>query len=422
MKLAFAHTGVGPFVQQTARSLLEAGLLANYWTTFADQPEARWRRSLVRLASAIGVNIERELRRRAVQEVPSVYVRRSPFWEVLRTLLTKLRADRRLVDAIWEHGTLTFDRCVARRGLDGVNGIYGYEYSALASFQEAKKRGLARVYEVPSAEHDFVENLIQHEIEQFPELDDGKRQYFLARQHRRTERRRLEWALADVVIVNSKFTRDSYAAAGLDVGKVRIVPLGAPTPCGEGSKRVRAENEPLRVLWAGSFGIHKGAHYLLAAWDRIASKTSATLDIYGTVRLPDNLMRCIPASVRVYPTIPRSELFERYCAADVLAFPTLSDGFGMVVTEAFAHGLPVITTPRAGASDLVRHEANGLIVPAADVQALADALEWCAVHREQLRMMRYEALRTAARWQWSDYRLALAKNVIGGLREAGYAE
>src|SRR5207248_720487 len=105
--------------------------------------------------------------------------------------------------------------------------------SSLASFQEAQRRGLARIYEVPSPEHDFVEGLIRSEIEQFPELDDGKRTYFLRRQARRTERRRQEWALADVVIANSEFTRNSYADAGLDVSKVRVIPLGAP-PIHEG--------------------------------------------------------------------------------------------------------------------------------------------------------------------------------------------
>ncbi len=421
MRIALAHPGVGPFVQQTARALLEAGLLASYWTTFADQPEARWRQSLVQLGSLLGMNIEQELGRRTVQEVPANLLHRAPFWEIIRSLLTRMRADPRIVDLVWEHEILKFDRDVAKRGLDNATGVYGYEYSALASFQEAERRGLARVYEVPSPEHDFVENLIQREIEQFPELDDGRRKYFLARQARRTERRRQEWALADVVIANSSLTRDSYAAAGLDITRVRVVPLGAPPACDGSIEGGSGERELLRVLWAGSFSVHKGAHYLLSAWKQIAGKKAATLDIYGAVRLPDKLMREVPASIRVCSTIPRAELFDRYQRADVLVFPTLCDGFGMVVTEAFAHGLPVITTKRAGASDLVRHRENGLIIPAGDARALSEALEWCLTHRRELKAMRHSALETAAAWQWSDFRTALSHNVGEGLKEAGYA-
>jgi len=55
-----------------------------------------------------------------------------------------------------------------------------------------QRRELTRIYEVPSLPHEFVQSLIQHEIEQFPELDDGKRNYFLARQTRRSERQKQE--------------------------------------------------------------------------------------------------------------------------------------------------------------------------------------------------------------------------------------
>jgi Glycosyl transferases group 1 len=421
MKIVLAHPGVGPFVQQTARALLEAGLLESYWTTFADRPEARWRQALIQTASLLGANLEQELGRRAVREVPVGFVRTTPFWEIIRSLLTKARADPRIVDFVFDREILSFDRGVARRGLDNANGVYGYEYSALASFQEAERRGMARIYEVPSPEHDFVENMIQRELQQVPELDDGTRQYFLARQSHRTERRRHEWAIADVVIANSTFTRDSYTSAGFDVAKVHIIPLGAPPAQQESVEGGSCKYERLRVLWAGSFSIRKGAHYLLSAWKQIASENAATLDVYGAVHLPKKLLRGLPASIRFCSTIPHAELFEQYSKADVLVFPTLCDGFGMVVTEAFAHGLPVITTKRAGAADLVRHRENGLIIRAGDVEALVESLEWCLKHRAELKAMRRTALDTARSWQWSDYRLALSRHVREGLTRVGYA-
>ena len=129
--------------------------------------------------------------------------------------------------------------------------------------------------------------------------------------------------------------------------------------------------------------------------------------------LPDDLVADLPQSITVRPTIPRSELNAHYNCADVLVFPTLADGFGMVVTEAFANGLPVITTSRAGAADFVRHGENGLIVEAASAVALADSIEWCLGNRTTLAKMRDAARATAASWQWSDYRRALSD----GLRE-----
>lgn len=420
MKIAIAHPGVGPFVQQAARALFEAELLGQYFTMFADQPHAVWRRLAAYAAQAGGLNLDAELRRREVTEIPTNLLKLSPTWEILRVLLSKLKVDERIVDAVWELGTLKFDRTVSMSALKKADAIYGYEYSSLASFREARRRGLPRIYEVPSPEHNFVEDLIQREIERFPELGSISRPYFLKRQARRTERRRQEWALADVVIVNSKFTRNTYADARLDAKKVRVIPLGAP-PIHVGNIEVDSSGTgPLRVLWAGTFSIRKGAHYLLAAWSELAARERAVLEIYGAVTLPKRLMSDLPSSITVSPTVPREELFSHYRAADVLVFPTLCDGFGMVVTEAFAQGLPVITTTRAGAADLVRHGKNGLIVPAGDAKALAEALEWCLKHRSELKAMRSAARETAARWQWADYRKALVSNVVDGLLEAGY--
>src|SRR5262249_26474359 len=108
-----------------------------------------------------------------------------------------------------------------------------------------------------------------------------------------------------------------------------------------------------------------------------------------------------------------SRLMAEYHAADALVFPTLCDGFGMVVSEAWSRGTPVITTDRAGASDLLRPGYNGLLIPAADAAAIGGAVERCLSHRRELRAMREAAQATAANWHWSDYRRALVQAVLG---------
>ena len=118
-------------------------------------------------------------------------------------------------------------------------------------------------------------------------------------------------------------------------------------------------------------------------------------------------------------SVPRPVLFDAYRAADILVFPSLSDGFGMVVAEAMAHGLPVITTDQAGAADLVTAD-NGRIVPAANPQAIAEVLQWCLDNRDRLFAMRFHALETARRRQWQDFRRDLIDALEKGLRRAGY--
>jgi glycosyltransferase involved in cell wall biosynthesis len=89
----------------------------------------------------------------------------------------------------------------------------------------------------------------------------------------------------------------------------------------------------------------------------------------------------VPHSIRTQPIcrnvnfldrVPRIKMRHEYETADVMAFPTLADSFGMVQLEAIAAGVPVVTTSTAGS--VVRHGVDGFIVPERDPQALADAI------------------------------------------------
>ena len=69
-------------------------------------------------------------------------------------------------------------------------------------------------------------------------------------------------------------------------------------------------------------------------------------------------------------------LLELYAAADVFVFPTLGDTFGMVVLEAMACGLPVISTSAAGEiADRIDEGVNGFVVPPADAEVLRERME-----------------------------------------------
>ena len=71
----------------------------------------------------------------------------------------------------------------------------------------------------------------------------------------------------------------------------------------------------------------------------------------------------------------RDRLWEELAAADVLCAPSLSgESFGMVLTEAFASGTPVVASEIAGYSDVVEHGVDGVLIPPGDPQRLAEEL------------------------------------------------
>ena len=73
-------------------------------------------------------------------------------------------------------------------------------------------------------------------------------------------------------------------------------------------------------------------------------------------------------------SLPSDELVELYCAADVFVLPTLIETFGMVLVEAMAAGLPIVTTDAPGVRNVIRHGETGLKVPVNNPNAVAEAI------------------------------------------------
>lgn len=400
-----SHPGCGPFIQQVGRALNEGGHLEKFCTTLSYRPASvQWQlgRQLGKLA---GLDLDRLLANRRISELPHDLVHTNSWRELLRTVINRIDHDGRLTDMVWEWGELAFDRWVAGQIQPGLAAVYGYEHAALATFQRAKALKIPCIYELPAPAPAFVSAIFAKEYSLFPKIKNSYTNRLSEQQTHRTERRQLEGELADLVIVNSKLTRDSFVAEGLDASKIHVIPLGAP-PISNSQRQVTKGNS-LRIIWAGSFSLRKGAHHLLAAWKHGAlDRRNVVLDVYGTPTLPAKLFSNLPANIKFHGPVPQTELYAHFLQSDLLVLPTLCDGFGMVVTEAMAHGLPVLTTPNAGAAQFIKHGENGILVPVGNIEALSTAISGLLTAHESLHDMGIAAQRTAAAWQWSDFRAA----------------
>lgn len=148
-------------------------------------------------------------------------------------------------------------------------------------------------------------------------------------------------------------------------------------------------------------------------------RSQAELHFYGRCTVPARVLAGQGDKVFFHGSVSRGAISRAYQEASILVFPTLCDGFGMVVGEAFAHGLPVITTPNAGAADLIVEGRNGFIVPPRDPEALADRMAWCADHPEEVAAMGEEALKTAREWSWTSFRHSFQQQLLDQLAASG---
>jgi starch synthase len=393
------------FSRQAAAALQEAGLLAEFWTcldwragSFADRL----------LPSAL----TRQLRRRSLPESLRGRVRTAPARELVRLLAARLPGGHWLtrhetglfcVDAVFRD----MDRRAARRLplLRNLSGVYAYEDGAAATFTTAKKLGLRRLYDLPIGYWRAGQSIYVEEAEREPAWaptltgrDDSA-----AKLARKDE----ELALADTVIVASSFTRRTLEAAPNRPADVRVVPYGAPEVSKNGA--VNAAKK-LRVLFAGSLGQRKGLSYLIEAVRRLGDHVELTL--LGAKPVEG----CAPleAAVRAHrwiPSLPHAEVLAEMGRQDVLVFPSLFEGFGLVILEAMSRGLPVIATAHTAAPDVLTEGEDGFIVPIRSAEAIVEKLEILIRDPARLAAMKVAAREKAALLTWENYRRGIVEAV-----------
>jgi glycosyltransferase involved in cell wall biosynthesis len=196
-----------------------------------------------------------------------------------------------------------------------------------------------------------------------------------------------EWNAADLVLVNSQWTRSALVKQGLAPEKIIIVPLAyepAPGPV----PLPRRDDHPLTILWLGAVILRKGIQYLIEA-ARLLGDRNMKFVVVGPIGISQMAMDTAPPNMSFLGRITREQTHELYQSADLFVLPTLSDGFAITQVEAMNRGLPVIATPNCG--EVVTHGQNGLIVPAADGRALAEAISQLDQDRGLLAEMSHNA-------------------------------
>ena len=406
--LLLSHPTGNANVRHAALGLARAGLLAELHTCLAIDPAAAWLR-------ALPAGLAAHLRRRAVPEELLPFVHSRPGRELLRLLGGRGGLGRRLtrhetgpccVDAVYQD----LDRACARRvARGGLTGVYAYEDGAAATFAAARTHGLATFYDQPIGYWRAARRILSEEAQREPEWAAtiaGNRDSTA-----KTERKDEELRAADVVFAATSFTRATLAEHPGFTAPVHVLPYGAPTSDPTEPRAPYSEpGRPLRVLYVGSLGQRKGLSYLFAA-AALAGRTIELTVVGAKPAEPCAALDRALAAHRWVPSLPHEGILDLMRRSDVFVFPSLFEGFGLVILEAMAQGVPVITTPHTAGPDLIADGIDGYIVPIRDAAAIAARLDELNRDRTRLAAMGAAARAKAATFTWAAYEDGLARLV-----------
>jgi glycosyltransferase involved in cell wall biosynthesis len=286
-----------------------------------------------------------------------------------------------------------------------VNAVHSYEDCSLWQFAEAKRLGKACIYDMPIGYYPVWQQTEAELAHQYAEWLPAEG--LPSSRHVRPQQKREEMSLADVVLAPTRFVEETVRRFH-PYKPVARAPYGVDLNFWTTGPRPN-ESRALRFIYAGQLSLRKGIPFLLDAW-RKAGLDEAELELVGSWQLREKRQSALPAHVTWRPPCSAEELRERYRAADVFLFPSFFEGFGLVLLEAMACGLPAIAS-RATAGPEVMTEACGLVIPVGDLDALVEGLRWFDKNRERIPSLGDAARARAERCTWENYRRCVSKAV-----------
>jgi glycosyltransferase involved in cell wall biosynthesis len=222
------------------------------------------------------------------------------------------------------------------------------------------------------------------------------------------EREEREYAAADYVVVISRFCYDSFLRQGVPAKKLLLLPLGVDTRAFRVSEEMLERRcqrilsgAPLTVLTTGQVSFRKG----LYDFAKIAAACDGRMRfrwVGAVLEEARETVSKLPACVEMLPHQPQMSLPRSYAEADLFLLPTIEDGYALVLAQASANSLPILTTTNCSGPDFLHEGQSGWVLPIRNPEAFIDRLFWCDAHREALAGMVRDIGRKFQPRDWSD--------------------
>jgi starch synthase len=394
MTVLFGHAVGNPNSYEAARAYFDAGMLEAFCVPWMPS-----RRTIDLLNSLETLRpFAQRLGRRSVPSLSTAPKIQAPFGEIARLAMRSFGLSG---DQYSEWNNHWLMRTMAREcRRPAVTMLHAYEDCSLGSFREAKRRGKACIYDLPTCYFAEWEN-VQVQLNQ--KFLDWLPATTSAQFHTdRRERKKSELELADLILVASRYVERTVRE--FDPNKqIALAQYGVDTEFWTPGSETHARN-PLRFIYAGQISVRKGIPLLLQAWSK-ADLHDASLTLVGSWALNEQ-KRKLPQNVIWMPPCSPQMLRELYRQSDVCVFPSYSDGFGLVILEAMACGLPVIASEACAAPEIIT-PACGWLFPAGNLDQLIELLRGASRHREAIQVMGREAQAHAGRHTWQSYRMQI---------------
>jgi glycosyltransferase involved in cell wall biosynthesis len=369
MKILISHPTLNEFSKNLVIGLSKNKQLFKLFTAIAIFPG----QLLFKLAEYPKL---KDLKRRSLDKSWQKFTLSNSFYEFGRLLAQKLHLNFLLkneygffcVDKVYQKHDKWVANNLVKLQKEGMTGVYAYEDGALATFTKAKKMGLACIYDLPIGYWKSARFLMQNEFDVNPDWSDTLTGF--SDSQVKLDKKDQELALADVIFVASSFTKKTLEKYSGNLPEIKVIPYGFPEVSQIKEYQPLADRK-LKILFVGGLSQRKGISYLFEAVEGMQNEVELTIVGHKAVSNCSALNSALEQHNWI-PTLSHDRVLACMREHDVLVFPSLFEGFGLVITEAMSQGVPVITTDRTAGPDIIDNNKDGWIVPAGSSIAIKE--------------------------------------------------
>ncbi|WP_426092455.1 glycosyltransferase family 4 protein [Flavobacterium sp. DSR3-2] len=398
MKTLLSHPTLNANAKAVVNGFLRQKSLHQLYTTVAVYPG-----QFLYLLSKI--ELFKDFRRRQLNALWQPFTKSRAFYELGRLLASKLKMNGLIAH---EKGIFCIDQVYQEQDIwvaknlkkaKGLEAVYAYEDGALATFRAAKELGILCVYDLPIGYWKSARLLLQAELD--CNLAWASTLTGFKDSSEKLARKDKELALADVIFVASSFTKKTLQDYSGKLPEIKVIPYGFPDVIFDKTYLPLVDRK-LKVLFIGGLSQRKGLSYLFKSIEGLEEQVSLT--VIGRKAVDD--CSALNEALRKHtwiPSLPHNEILECMQSHDVLVFPSLFEGFGLVITEAMSQGTPVITTERTAGPDLISASIDGWLVEAGSSAAIKKVIVEILEKPELLKQFGQAAQSKAKMRPWTAY-------------------
>ena len=404
--ILFSHPTLNANAKALINGLLKNKILYKLYTCIAVFPG--------QLLFKLGSNPKlKDLKRRSLDKTWQPYTQSKSFFEFGRLLASKLHLEYFVkhekgffcIDKVYQKHDKWVANSLAKAKKEGITGVYAYEDGALATFTKAKQLGLHCIYDLPIGYWKSARLLMQKEFDINPDWSSTLTGFNDSPD--KLNKKDQELALSDIIFVASSFTKKTLEEYSGNLPEIKVIPYGFPEVKQKKEYKPLA-NRKLKVLFIGGLSQRKGLSYLFDAVDGMQNEVELTIVGHKAVA-NCNALNLALEKHKWIPSLSHDQVLACMREHDVFVFPSLFEGFGLVITEAMSQGVPVITTDRTAGPDIIKDGEDGWIVPSGSSIAIKEVFTKIIETPEIIEQFGVAAQQKAQTRPWSVYGQEMAE-------------